>query len=150
MIKRIRPVVGVRRSVDEVRRFREDASPERPDFPELDGSWIPRLDLVETDTALIVAMEAPGLEAKDLVISIQPNRLEIKGWKKEAPAPAGLAYLRLEREYGPFRRKLILPRAVLTEGIRATLENGILTVILPKRPAPRAKRTIVRIIKPTE
>ena len=150
MNKRICPVTRVRRSADEVHRLREGSPSGRTDFPELDGTWIPPLDLVETGAALIVAMEAPGLEAKDLVISLQPNRLEIKGRKRETPPPSGSAYLRLEREYGPFRRMLVLPLAVLTAGARAMLENGILTVVLPKPPAARNKRTIVRIIKPTE
>jgi HSP20 family protein len=120
------------------------------DFPELDGTWIPRLDLVETKTELIVAMEAPGLEAEDLVISLQLNRLVIKGRKRESSAPTGLRYLRLEREYGPFRRMLVLPRAVLPTRARATLENGVLTVVLSKPAETRAKGRVVRIKKTME
>jgi len=150
MIKRIRPVVRALKSQGEVCRLLEEPPSGRSDFPELDGTWIPRLDLVETEKALLIAMEAPGLEVEDLVISLQSNRLEIKGMKKKAGVPAGLTYLRLEREYGPFKRMLVLPRAVLPARARASLGNGVLTIILPKPPQTCPKRRVVRIIKPTE
>jgi HSP20 family protein len=150
MFKRIRPVVLVRRGPDPIRRLLREPPSGRTDFPELDGTWIPRLDLVETKTALIVAMEAPGLEAEDLILSLQPNRLVIKGRKREPAAPAGLRYLRLEREYGPFRRMLVLPRIVLPGRARATLDNGVLTVVLPKPAETRTKGRVVRIKKTME
>jgi HSP20 family protein len=150
MIKRIRPVIRVQRSGTEVRRLLGEPPSVRTDFPELDGTWIPRLDLVETGTSLIIAMEAPGLEAEDLVISLQPNRLEIKGRKREPSVPAGIAYLRLEREYGPFKRMLVLPRAVLPSRARASLGNGVLTIVLPKPLKTRARPRVVRIAKLTE
>lgn len=150
MVKRICPVIRKKRRQDQVRRLLREAPAGRMDFPELDGTWIPRLDLIETKTELIVAMEAPGLEAEDLVISLQPNRLVIKGRKRESSAPAGLRYLRLEREYGPFQRMLVLPRAVLPTRARATLENGVLTVVLSKPAETRAKGRVVRIKKTME
>jgi HSP20 family protein len=138
MINRIHPVIRVRRS------------PAGIGFPELEGGWIPRLDLVETEKALIVAMEASGLWTEDLQISLQTNRLEIKGRKKELPVPAGTRYFRLEREYGPFRRMLVLPSSVVPDRARATLHNGVLTIVLPKLRPRRDRRRVVRIMKTTE
>lgn len=115
----------------------------------MEGGWIPRLDLAETENALIAAMEASGLAAEDLQIFLQPNRIEITGRKRELPVPAGARYLRLESEYGPFRRSLALPRSVVPSRARAVLRNGVLTVVLPKPPASRTRR-IVPIVKTME
>ncbi|MHB8055372.1 MAG: Hsp20/alpha crystallin family protein [Candidatus Aminicenantales bacterium] len=138
MIKRIHPIIRVRRNAAEA------------DYPQLDGGWIPRLDLAETEKALVVAMEASGLAAEDLLISLQPNRIEIKGRKMESAVPPGARYLRLEREYGPFRRTLALPRSVVPVRARATLRNGVLTIVLPKPPVSRTRRRVVPIKKTTE
>ncbi|MCX6566440.1 MAG: Hsp20/alpha crystallin family protein [Candidatus Aminicenantes bacterium] len=138
MIKRNHPVIRVRRSAA------------GSDFSELEGGWIPRLDLVETEKALIVAMEASGLWADDLQISLQTNRLEVKGRKRESAVPAGTRYFRLEREYGPFRRTLALPLSVVPDRARATLHNGVLTIVLPKRRGKRDRGRIVRITKTME
>jgi len=138
MIKCVHPVIRVRRNAAEA------------DYSELEGGWIPRLDLAETEKALVVGMEASGLAAEDLLISLQPNRLEIKGRKKEPAVPAGARYLRLEREYGPFRRTLALPRSVVPAQARATLHNGVLTIVLPKPPVSRSRRLVVPIKKTTE
>jgi len=133
MTKRAPPVVRVRKVV---------VAADRPD---LENGWIPRLDLVETGTALVVAMEAAGLGAGDLEISLQSSRLEVRGRKPEAAVPAGTRYFRLEREYGPFRRTLALPLSVVPDRARATLENGVLTIVLPKRAGARDRGRIVRI-----
>jgi len=138
MIKRIHPVIRVRKSVAGA------------DFPEWDGGWTPRLDLVETGKALVVAIEASGLREEDLQISLQTNRLEIKGRKRESAVPAGARYFRLEREYGPFRRTLALPVSVEPDRARATLHNGVLTIVLPKVPPRRDKGRVVRITKTME
>jgi HSP20 family protein len=111
---------------------------------------MPRLDLIETEKTLIVAVEVSGLRTEDLQISLQTNRLEIKGRKKEAAVPAGTRYFRLEREYGPFRRTLALPRSVVPDRARATLENGVLTIALPKRIETPRRRRLVRIKRNVE
>jgi HSP20 family protein len=120
------------------------------DFPEWNGGWLPRLDLAETEKTLVVAMEASGLQSGDLRIYLQPNRLTLEGRKKEPVVPSGARFLRLEREYGPFRRVLPLPRSVVPARARATLAGGVLTVVLPKVPAVRARKRIVPITKTLE
>lgn len=138
MVKRIRPVICVRRNAP------------GEGSPEWAGGWIPRLDLTETDKTLVVAMEASGLRAEDIRISLQPNRLTIEGRKNEAPVPAGSRFLRLEREYGPFRRTLPLPRSVDPVRARASLDRGVLTIVLPKPPEKRIRKRLVPIQKSTE
>ncbi len=138
MIKRNHPVIRVRKSAVGA------------DIPELEGGWVPHLDLVETEKALIVAMEASGLRSEDLQIFLQTNRLEVKGRKRESAVPAGTRYFRLEREYGPFRRTLTLPLSIVPDRARATLHNGVLTIVLPKRPGTKDRGRIVRITKTTE
>jgi len=138
MVKRIRPIVCVHRNA------------EHGDYPEWRGGWVPRLDLAETEKAVIVAMEASGLEVGDIRISLQPNRLTVDGRKRESAVPAGARFLRLEREYGPFRRTLALPRSVVPARAKATLNHGILTIILPKPAEKPARKRVVPIMKTTE
>lgn len=138
MVKRIRPIVCVHRNA------------RGADSPEWNGGWIPRLDLAESDKALVVAMEASGLQAGDIRISLQPNRLTIEGRKREALVPAGSRFHRLEREYGPFRRTLALPRSVVPARARASLERGVLTVVLPKPAETRTRKRVVPIQHATE
>jgi HSP20 family protein len=150
MIKRIRPVTRVARIEGEVRRLVQAVLSEGPDLLELDGGWTLRLDLVETADALVAVLEAPGLTSRDIVISLHPSRLEVRGVKRESTSSGPGRFLRLEREYGRFRRTLPLPCAVVPEGAKAFLENGVLKIFMPKPKGRRERDRIVKIVKNTE
>ena len=150
LVKRIKPVTRGRKIEGEIHRLMREVLSERPEFLELNGGWIPRLDLYERPEAIVVEMEASGLAPGDIVISLHPSRLEIKGTKHEDAPKGKFTVLRLEREYGPFRRTLSLPCAVIPDQARADLENGLLTIIMPKSRAIRDKDIVVKISKNTE
>jgi len=145
MVKRIKPVTRTCRFEGEIRRLTSGRTTGRRETVGLTAGWILPLDVVETETEIIVVGEAPGLAAANLLISLHSSRLEIKGLKPESATPAEAKYLRLEREYGAFRRLLPLPAAVHPDKARATLENGVLTVILKKVKETRFKDRVVRI-----
>jgi len=123
---------------------------ERHEMPGLDGGWVPFIDVYEKDNELIVETEVPGLSAKEIVISLFMSRIEIKGIKKEGPVQGSIKYLRLEREYGAFRRIIPLPCAVYPEKAKAYLENGILTINLKKLKETKDKEVVVKIIKSSD
>jgi len=150
MIKRIRPVTRVVKIEGEIRRMMRDAHPEFREFLELQGGWSPLVDVCERDDDLVVEIEVPGLSAKDIVISLQRSRIEIKGLKKEERVSGDLRYLRLEREYGRFRRVVPLPFAVDLDKAKAYLENGVLTVQLKKLKGTKDKDIVVKIQKSQE
>ncbi len=152
MIKRIIPVIRTNKIESEIHRLVSEVLSERREMLGLDRGWVLPLDVLETDKEIILIGEAPGMAIEDLLISLHSSRIEFKGLKREdtTPAPATAKYLRLEREYGAFRRVLALPAAVLTERARATLENGVLTVVLRKLKPARIKDKVVRIQRSAE
>lgn len=101
------------------------------------GDWVPRLDLSETKDALVVRVEIPAMDPKDVQVSLQDQLLTIKGEKQQEKEDKTERFHRVERSYGAFTRAVRLPVAVDAEKVNATFKNGLLTVTLPKTPAAR-------------
>jgi HSP20 family protein len=92
------------------------------------------VDLVESDIAFELSAELPGVDAKDLDVTLADGVLTIKGEKNETKEEKENDYYLSERRYGSFHRSLELPRGVDSEKIEAKFSNGILKVTLPKTP----------------
>jgi HSP20 family protein len=107
------------------------------------GDWAPSMDISETKDGLVVKVEVPGMDQKDIEISLQENLLTIKGEKKQEKEETDERYHRVERTYGAFTRSVRLPVAVDAGKVAATFKNGVLTVTLAKTPA--AKGTTIPI-----
>ena len=99
------------------------------------GDWAPSMDVSETKDSLVCKVEVPGMEQKDIQISLQESLLTIKGEKKQEKEEKDEHYHRIERSYGAFTRSLRLPLAVDAGKVTATVKSGVLTVTLPKTPA---------------
>ena len=112
------------------------------DFPTL-GEWCPTMDISETKDSLVVKVEVPGMDQKDIRISLQENLLTITGEKRQEKEEKEERYHRVERSYGAFTRGVRLPVAVDGGRVVATFKNGLLTVTLPKTLA--AKGTTIPI-----
>jgi HSP20 family protein len=112
------------------------------EFPAL-GDWAPNMDIAETKDSLVAKVEAPGMDQKDIQISLQENVLTIKGEKKQEKEEKDERYHRVERSYGTFTRSMRLPVGVDASKVTATFKNGLLTVTMPKTPA--AKGTTIPI-----
>lgn len=97
-------------------------------------TFIPALDVRETDKAVEVSVELPGMNEKDIDISITREALIVSGEKRyereENEKDRGM--YRLERRYGSFKRSLALPEGIDVDKAEATFKNGVLTVHLPK------------------
>lgn len=94
--------------------------------------WAPRVDVSETDKTIEVKAELPGLEKKDVTISLDRDTLIIKGEKKQEKEEKTKTFHRTERSYGTFYRALRLPTEVEADKVEAAYEKGVLTVTLPK------------------
>jgi HSP20 family protein len=118
---------------------------ERPgvDFPP--SGWSPRLDLSETKDSITVKAELPGLEAKDLEISMSGNTLTIKGEKKQEKEEKDEHRHVVERVYGAFARVVELPAPVAPEKIKAAFKSGVLTITLPKTEEARRKAIPIKV-----
>ena len=150
MMKKIIPVIRTYKIESEIHRLLSEVLSERREMLGLDRGWVLPLDVLETDKDILIIGEAPGMAIEDLLIALHPSRIEFKGLKREDAAPASAKYLRLEREYGAFRRVLALPATVQTDKAKATLENGVLTVVLRKLKPNRIKDKVVRIQRGAE
>jgi HSP20 family protein len=104
----------------------------------------PSLDLAETDGALEVRMDVPGMEAKDIDIQVNNNLLTVSGERKEEREEKGKTYHRVERRVGSFSRSVTLPCPVNEGAVDAQYKNGILTIKLPKTDEAKAKKITVK------
>ncbi len=140
MVRRIKPVSRSVKFQTEVDRIHRDRVLRKDTVPRLDEFWLPAVDIFEKAREIIVEAEIPGVSPADIMITVQSNRVEIKGDKREA-APSGQArYLRLEREFGRFRRLVALPCTVVPDKARAFLDNGVLIILLIRyQPAENAE-----------
>jgi HSP20 family protein len=91
----------------------------------------------ETETEFIVEIELPGVSDKDVKVLLFSNRVEVSGFKQELATHHESRYMRLEREFGAFRRDVVVPGAIDPDQACAALENGVLTVVLKKPPRRR-------------
>jgi HSP20 family protein len=132
MVRRIKPVSRAFRSETCVRRLVEEARTREREALRSFETWGPGIDVSATEAEVVVVSELPGVEAEDVEVIVAGNRLELRGLKRETALPDGARFLRLEREFGRFRRIVVLPAAVDPERASGTLENGVLTVRLPK------------------
>ena len=109
-------------------------------------AWRPlATDVVETPDEVRVMIEVPGLSAEQVEITIDDNMLRISGEKQgQREQGEGTSYRLTERRFGRFERSFVLPRDVNAEACSATCENGVLTVVLPKREEAKPRRVEVR------
>lgn len=131
---------ALRREID--RLFDRFLEPGWTALPSL-AEWEPKVDVSETKDAVIVKAEVPGVDQKDIGLSLQEGVLTIKGEKEEEKEEKDKHYHRVERSYGAFARAIRLPAAVDSGKVNATFKDGVLTVTLPKTLA--AKGTAIPI-----
>jgi HSP20 family protein len=111
------------------------------------GSLVPSIDVTETDKEIEIAAELPGLERKDVDISIEDNVLTIRGEKKveqEQKDEKNKNYRLAERSYGVFYRVIELPHGTDPSRVQATMSNGVLKVKIPKPARSEAKKIEVK------
>lgn len=118
---------------------------EWPTWPKYDAGWAPRIDMAETKDSVTIQAELPGLEAKEVDVSIFRDTLTIKGEKKEEREEKDEHYHLVERAHGTFSRRVWLPAAVDAEKITARFKNGVLTITLPKTEEARQKAISISV-----
>jgi HSP20 family protein len=109
------------------------------------GAAAPALDVVEADGEYRVTAELPGMDAKDVELTLADDMLTIKGEKKEEREETLENYHLSERRYGSFQRSLPLPRGVDRAKVEARFDKGVLTVVLPKTQDAAAAKARIEI-----
>jgi len=96
------------------------------------GTFSPSVDVTENDKEIKISAELPGMDEKDIDVSLQNDMLTIKGEKKEEKEDKGKDYYKMERSYGSFSRTIPLPVEVETDKVVASFKQGVLSITLPK------------------
>jgi len=110
-------------------------------------SWIPAMDIVDSEKELVLVAELPGLEKKDVEIAIEDGVLTLRGEKLEEKKENGAEkkYYLFERNFGSFNRTFTLPRFVDANKISAEFDKGVLKIHLPKTGEPETKGRKIEI-----
>lgn len=132
------PFLALRKQMDEVLEGFFKAAP---------GGFVPSIDLNETDKEIRIVAELPGVDRKDIDVTLAGNQLTIKGEKRseheEKTGEEGKAdhrVHRIERSFGSFQRTMTLPYAIDPSAVTADFKDGVLTVAVAK-PAEAAEKT---------
>lgn len=108
-------------------------------------TWAPAVDILETDNDIVLRADLPGVNPKDVDISVQNGTLTLKGERRFESDVKEDNFRRVERIYGSFIRSFALPQSVDAEKVDAEYHNGVLEVKLPKRPESKPKQVKVAV-----
>ena len=107
-------------------------------------AWAPAIEISERKDAYMVSAELPGVSAGEVEITFEDGLLTIQGERRFAHDSAEEKMHRTERYYGAFRRSITLPSHVEADKIEASVQDGVLQILVPKAPDVQAKRIQVR------
>ena len=106
-----------------------------------DSEWNPVVDVEETDKEIHVTAEVPGIDEKDLNVTLENNILTISGEKtEEKEEKKKKSYIYTERKYGSFSRLITLPEGVKGDQIKAKFKKGVLEIVIPKDESAQPKK----------
>ena len=107
--------------------------------------WRPPTDVYETENAVVVRMEAPGLHVEDISVSLHADTLVVRAMRRDRQPDTKKRVLQLEVHYGLFERVIPLPAAIRHEEADANYVEGFLVVTIPKCEKPSEPRDVVRL-----
>jgi HSP20 family protein len=132
------------------RIFRESFSPEGPDETLITSNFAPPVDVYEDEHNITLKIEVPGIDEKDINVSIENNTLTVHGERRFEKDEKEENFQRIERRYGSFTRSFTLPNTVDPEQVSAHYEKGVLRVRLVKKAEAKPKLIKVNVEKLVE
>ena len=109
------------------------------------SSYSPKVDVKESDKEIKVLAELPGMDEKDINVSLNKDSLTLRGEKKEEKEENDIGYHRLERSYGSFCRTIPIPVEIENNKVTASYKKGILTITIPKNKKTIEEKKKVKI-----
>ena len=109
------------------------------------ASFQPKMEVKESDKEFTITAELPGIDEKDVEVTLEGDLLTIRGEKKEEHEEKKEGYYRSERSYGSFQRSLILPETIDAENLKAESKKGILKITLPKKPEAQVQKKKIEV-----
>ncbi len=145
-IVRWRPMRDLYNIQNDLDRFVNDFFQNEPERGVRNGGvWSPAVDISETENALMMTAEIPGMKKEDISISINNNVLVLKGEKKKEKESKDENYHRIERSYGSFTRSFSLPTTVDANKVKASYKDGVLIVELSKKEEAKPKEISINV-----
>ena len=127
------------------RVFRESHSPESPEEALTTTTLAPPVDIYEDEHNIILKIEVPGIDEKDIDVSIQNNTLTVHGERKIEKEEKEENFRRVERQYGSFTRSFTLPSSVEPGQVSARCDKGVLKINLAKKAEAKATQIKVNV-----
>lgn len=115
------------------------------DLDAFHGGFSPALDVSETDEAVVVKAEMPGIPVEDISISLIGDVLTLSGEKKDEKEEKGENCSRIERSFGSFSRSIQLPPYISADKVDASVKDGILTISIGKKPEVKPRKIEVKV-----
>jgi len=140
-----RDLVTAQRDFD--RLFRDAFSSQFGETELSTRSWAPPVDIYETEEAIVLKAELPGVDPKDVEVRVEDNTLYLKGERKFEKEVKEQNYHRVERSYGSFARSFSLPNSISTDKVKAEFKDGLLTLTMPKREEAKPKTIKIDVTK---
>jgi HSP20 family protein len=109
------------------------------------SGFAPAIDVAETPETVVVKAEVPGLDPKDVEISVTGDTLTIRGEKREEKEEKGKTWHRVERRYGAFARSVTLPAPIDPNHVEAVSSHGLLTITIGKSKEAKPKKIEVKV-----
>lgn len=107
------------------------------------NDWLPPVDIRETSDGFVFQMEVPGMKPEDLDVELHDGVLSIRGSRNEEQREEDKGYVRVERRRGSFARQFRVPTASKAEALTAKVNDGVLTIEVPKADAPEARKVTI-------
>ena len=140
-----RDLMNTQREFD--RLFKEAFTPFFGEGEVSTRTWAPPVDIYETENAIVLKAELPGVDLKDVDIKVEDSTLYLKGERKFEREVNNENYHRVERAYGSFARSFSLPNSINTDKVKAEYKDGLLTLTLPKREEAKPKTIKIDVSK---
>ena len=127
------------------RLFRESYGPEGRDESLTTSQFAPPVDVYEDEHNVVLKVEVPGIDEKDIDVRVENNVLTVHGERKVEKEEKEENFRRIERQYGSFTRTFTVPSTVDAERIQADYDKGILKIVLPKKAEAKPKSIKVNV-----
>jgi HSP20 family protein len=108
------------------------------------SQWLPSVDIKENDKQFTIIADIPGVDPKDIHVSMDNGLLSIEGERKTEKKDEDNGYKRVERSYGSFHRRFSLPETADSDHVTAKGNNGVLEITIAKRESAKARKIEVK------
>jgi HSP20 family protein len=107
-------------------------------------AFTPQFEVKETKEAFIFKADLPGVDGKNLDVSLTGNLLQVSGLRNQEDCQKGETFFAHERAFGDFSRTFTLPEGINREEVKAALKDGVLTLLVPKTPEQQPKKILIQ------